>query len=85
MNDFEVMSEMSKKNLDIRMSPSLVATQQVKAGGHITMGIDGKTLMDVTLNPEKYYVALYVVNKEQFDSIRDGKENKPNSGELPQG
>lgn len=71
-SDFQVMQEMSDKNLDIRMSSALIIVQSVKQGGLITMGVDDKTLRDVAINTENYYIALYVVDKKQFDQIKNG-------------
>lgn len=73
MNDLEKMSLMVKNNMDIRMSGNIVGAQKVKAGGHITMGIDSQTFheisMEMAANDHKHYVVLYVINKEQFDKL----------------
>lgn len=61
---------MAKNNQNIRMSGTLVSANTVKAGGHITMGIDHGTTVDLVVNPDKYYVALYVVDKAQFDALK---------------
>lgn len=71
MNDLDKLSQMANNNQNIRMSTSLVRADKVKAGGHITMGIDGETLMELVLHPEKYMVALYVIDREQFNAIKD--------------
>lgn len=74
--DFEVMSQMAGSNQDIRMSGNFVSVQKVKQGGQVVMGIDDKTLHDLLQSvvdgqDQKYYVALYVVNKQQFDQIKN--------------
>lgn len=71
-SDFMVMQEMSSKNKDIRMSGTIVETRTVKQGGIISIGVDAKTLQDVSLT-EDYYVVLYVLNKKQFNEIKDEK------------
>ncbi len=68
MNDLEKLAVMVNSNMDIRSSTNLYEAQSVKGGGHITMGVDSKTLMDVATKDD-YYVILYVVNKEQFDKL----------------
>lgn len=75
MTDFEVMQKMSQDNLDIRMTGTIVRADMVKAGGHITFGVDRNTFNDIShqmfTGEKKYLVAVYVVNKEQFDNIKN--------------
>lgn len=79
MTDFEVMQKMSQDNLDIRMTGTIVRADMVKAGGHITFGVDRNTFNDIAMQmaagEKKYLVAMYVVNKEQFDLIKNSHEN----------
>jgi len=72
--DLEVMSRMANENMDIRMSGTLVKATTVKLGGHITMGVDKDTLNTIymsALGSDTHYVVLYVINKEQFDKIKN--------------
>ncbi len=73
-SDLQIMHQMVSENKDIRLSTTLVETKTVKQGGVVIMGVDTKTLQDITL-PEllgkgKYFVGLYVVNIEQFNEIK---------------
>jgi hypothetical protein len=74
MNDFEKMSLMSKNDQDIKMFGTIrEVTDYPKAGAAIKMQIDSPTAQSVmrAINggEQKYYVALYVINKEQFDKL----------------
>jgi hypothetical protein len=77
MTDFEIMQEMGGKNMDIRMTGTVIGAQQVKAGGHITFGVDSATFQiiinQMATGETTHYVAMYVVNKEQFDKIKQQK------------
>jgi len=70
-SDLLVMNEMADKDLDIKMSPHFVSAKTAKGGGHVTMGVPKKIIQDLVLNDGKYYVGLYIVNKEQFDQIKN--------------
>jgi len=73
--DFEVMSEMSKRNGDIACSTTIVSCDTVKTGCKVTMGIDkitGQKLMSSMATGNGEYVAiLYVVNMEEFNKIKN--------------
>ena len=73
ISDLLVMGHMAEENKDIRMSPHFVEAKITRGGGHITMGVDADTIHEIVLNPDKYLVALYVVNKDQFFAIKDSK------------
>lgn len=68
------MDEMSKLDQDIRLSTNFVSAELAKGGGHITMGVDSKTIHDLAFNEGKFLVAIYVIDKEQFHKI---KNNEP--------
>ena len=73
MNDLEKMSLMAKNNQDIKMSGNILEIQKVKQGGKITLGIDPATA-ETLLNQygtgvTTHYVALYIVNKNEFDKL----------------
>lgn len=82
MTDFEVMQKMSKDNMDISMLPDIVEIKKNKQGGLITVGsppeIIDKILRGTFLKSDKYYIAVYVINKEQFDSIKDNPDKIKN-------
>lgn len=72
-SDFQVMQEMSAKNMDIRVSPYFVEAKLAKGGGHITMGVDQKTIHDL-INGNGLLVALYLMNGSQFKQIKNGNQ-----------
>jgi hypothetical protein len=48
----------------------LVSADMVKAGGHVTMGVDRETFMEIALDPEKRAVLLIAIDREQLDAIK---------------
>ena len=74
-SDFEVMMEMSRKNMDIAMSGAMVEAKKVKKGGHITMGVSPdsfeKIIQAAFTGEQEYFVALYVINKQQFLELQN--------------
>jgi len=79
MNDFEIMNEMSSKGMDIRMTGNIITADKVKQGGKITVGVDESTfnliINQMATNKTTHYVALYVVNKAQYEEVKKaGKE-----------
>lgn len=66
------MQEMVDRNSKgIMMFPSLVSAQTVSNGGHVIIGVPKETVINIFLKPEKYYIALYVVDKKEFDEIKN--------------
>lgn len=83
MTDFEKMGIMSKRNMDIRMCgrDQMVEAKTVKAGGHVTMGVDAKTILD--LLHDDLYIGFYCMNKKEFDKVSN--EDDPHFvNSLPQ-
>ena len=76
--DFEVLGQMASNSMDIRSATALVNIQKVKAGGHITIGVDGATaqmlMVDSMKNEPEYITVLYVVNKKQFFDIKNKEQ-----------
>lgn len=73
--DFDVMNEMSANNMDISMCGDIVQSQVAKGGGKVTVGVPEK-IHHIIANQlftgnTTHYVALYIVNKEQFDKLRN--------------
>lgn len=73
-SDFQVMDKMATKNMDIRMTGTIVKAQKVKAGGHVTFGVDADTLgvimNQLATGENTHYIAMYVINKKQFQTIK---------------
>jgi len=74
MTDFEKMGIMSKEGKDIRMTSNVLAADKVKKGGKITFGVDADTfnviINQMATGERTHYVAMYVINKEEFESIK---------------
>lgn len=69
MNSFEALKIMSEENKDIRMSPHFIGAHSVKQGGVVEMGVEQKTLLDLTINKHKLRVCLLIFDGDQFDEI----------------
>jgi len=74
MNDLEKMSEMAKKDMDISLSTNVISADKVKQGGKITFGVDhdsfNKIISQMATGNTTHYVAMYVINKKQFDELK---------------
>lgn len=53
------------------MFPNFVEAKTAQGGGHVIIGVPGHTIIDIFLRPEKYYIALYVIDKAEFDQIKN--------------
>lgn len=78
-SDFEVMQEMSDKNMDIAAAFDQINFQRTPKnnGGKVTIGV-ASPYFDHLINQAAtgvttHYAILYIVNKEQFEEIK----NKP--------
>ena len=69
-SDLIVLHEMAEQEMDIRASPHFVSAKLAKGGGHITMGVEAKTIHDLALGNGDYLVILYVVDREQFQKLK---------------
>lgn len=69
-SDFQVMQEMSAKNMDIRVSPYFVEAKLAKGGGHVTMGVDKKVIDDLVKGND-LLIALYLMDGKQFKKIKN--------------
>lgn len=80
MNDLEVLSTMSKKGMDIRMSATATNFTCGKKNGTVQMMIDCATaqqvMQSIAAGENKFILALYVVDKEQFFKLKP-QEYKP--------
>ena len=71
INDFEVMNLMSKGNKDIRVSTDFQTIRTNKTGALISVGVDRTTALDFLMSGKKYKVALYIINSDEFDEIKN--------------
>lgn len=92
INAFDVLKEMGERNMDIRMSrcvDNLVNVRKVKAGGHVTIGVDtavADILMGFALGVNKHNAVFLVFDTDQFNQVKAELEaanssEKPNSSE----
>jgi len=71
-SDFEIMSIMSQKNMDIKLAPSdnFKRANTGKNGfGEVVMAVDNQTI----LNIDKYIFGLYFINREEFNKLKAEK------------
>lgn len=75
--DMQVIDEMASKNMDVKMSGNVLKADKRKYGGEITFGVDhetfGQIINQMATGKNTHYVAMYVINKEQFDKIKATK------------
>lgn len=69
-NNFDVLKEMGKRNLDIRLFPleNFVAAKTHSLGGQVTWGVNRDTIMDLLAN-KQFCGGLILADKTQFDAL----------------
>ncbi len=77
VSGFDVMKEMSRRNMDIRLSTldNISEVCKVKAGTKITIGFYGDVVGAIATN--KFVGGLLLADKEQFESVRKELEAQP--------
>jgi hypothetical protein len=75
MTDFEIMDKMAEQSMDITMCPDIVSCDKNKKGGTVKFGLPSPAFEKVinslaNVGREEYYVAMYIINKKQFDKIK---------------
>jgi hypothetical protein len=73
INSFLILKEMSDQQKDIRFASikNIIAVHIVKGSGQVTIGVDGKTAMDL-LAGKQFVGGLLLADKKQFDEIEQG-------------
>lgn len=71
ISNFDVLKEMGKRNLDIRLSPldNITRLQRTKAGTQVTIGVAGDVVAALGVN-HKFVGGLLLADREQFESVR---------------
>lgn len=77
-NIFEVFKQINEDDAangtgNLAISNALVSANKVKAGGHVTMGTDEKTVLDIVLKQEEKIVLLLVVDRKTYNKFADGE------------
>lgn len=76
--DFDIMKEMSHNNQDIGAHLEMLNFQRDKRGGRITIGVAEPHFTDLINQAgtgiQTHLAALYVINKKQFNEIKDRKD-----------
>ena len=69
---FDILNQGDTKNntRHLLMSNAIVSVDKVKAGGHVTMGVEGGTAMDIINNQQDNIVILMVIDRKAFESIK---------------
>lgn len=68
--DFEAMGIMAKQDQDIALLATFVEANKNKKGCTITMGCPDPLATQFLLNPDKYLVAMYLIDKDQFNEAK---------------
>jgi len=69
--NFEILSNMAAQNKNIRMSTILVSANKKGENGHITMGIEGNSVTEIALDPDKYIPILFLVDKKEYFELAE--------------
>lgn len=76
LSSFEVMDFMMDAGKDLRVYSKIEAMSCTKEKSTITIEIDAEVANDLRRNAAKgepnHYIALYIVNKQEFDEIKNG-------------
>lgn len=66
---------MASENMDIALCPDLISADKVKGGGKLTFGVPDqafyKVINSMAGSGEKYYAVVYIINKKQFEKIKN--------------
>jgi len=79
INNFDVLKQMSKQGMDIRMGTDLLNMKAVKAGSQITMGIAGNVLAALMFG--ELNACLILFNRKQFDETKSEMSQESSSTE----
>lgn len=78
MDDFKVMSEMSKSRKDIRMFPLKDNFKGAKTGkngfGELTIAVNNSTIFEI-FSGKKFVGGLYLMDEKQFFDIKQPLNN----------
>jgi hypothetical protein len=75
VNNFDVLKEMGKRNLDIRLSNNFVSANATKNGGTVVMGVDRNTVIEMGTG-KKFIICLLFANPEQFNTVKKELESQ---------
>lgn len=84
-NDLEILGEMARQNLDIRMGVTVVEMKLVPQGGVISMGTDSNTaiqLMGMTPEQKDLRTVLLVFDHAQYEQVK-AQLNPPAPAPVP--
>lgn len=75
ITDFEVLDKMFERNMDAHacFSQNIInASYDAKKGSKVTIGVSNEVGLDIG---EKYIMACYFVNKDEYKKVREELEN----------
>ena len=69
-NSFDVLREMSEKNMDIQLAPltNIISADMRGSHGEIKIGVSADIILRMAKG-DKFIGGLVLANKEQFDSL----------------
>lgn len=78
ISNFDVLKEMGKRNMDIRLSPldNITRLQRTNAGTQVTIGVAGDVVAALGFD-HKFVGGLLLADRDQFESVKAEMEGKP--------
>ena len=70
VNSFDVLKEMSARNMSIQLAPldNITEARKVKAGTKVTIGIGGDVVGSILNN--KFVGGLILADRKEFEAVR---------------
>ncbi|MBE9490854.1 MAG: hypothetical protein IMY67_11210 [Bacteroidetes bacterium] len=72
LTDLEILNQMSEEKKDIKCTTNLKEVRKLTQGGVIAMTVDEITIRNLQLG-KNHKAVMYIVNKDEFNTIKKGK------------
>ena len=71
MNNFDILKEMSNRNMDIRMAPldNITNLQKTRAGTQVTIGVAGYVVAAIGIEG-RFVGGLILADRKQFEQVK---------------
>lgn len=82
INHFDVLREMGKRNLDVRLAPldNITNLKKVRAGTQVTIGVAGDVVAAIGIEG-RFVGGLILADKTQFEALKAEMEKGANESD----